>query len=492
MKKPLLCLVALVMWVPLGVFGVSQNIELDRMIVEIDGVGSPRGLEEELGFVRGAVFTEGELASAVESVRESGRYSKAVYRLEPGRNGRIDVVVRFVVDPGYRPGPEEEIRIDRIEITGNLKTKDSVILSEFLFEAGERVDLVTIEESVQAVFNRELFFEVDWGLYDEPGGMVMELRVREKWTLFPIIYVVGDDGRTQLSLGLIDLNFAGAGFMLMGNYVGTFYPDDASQHNFSAVYNHQKLGRSRLGLFATGGYLSDISSVSKDGDPVGQFESESGYFMGWISYSLTSNWKTSFLMKYRNDVLSGDYDLTADTAGFGGRIEFDQVNLYDIRRQGFGARADVSRIFSFSGGLGDYIEAGAQAEYFDVFHKDLFNIITRLRVDYSSAEILPYQTNRLVHLRGGSGREYYSPLVLAASTEIGIAPLRENWMFLELVGVADLSWGDAGTGFMYRIGPGFRITFPPLAGLSLNVDYVFTERGETELYFGMFRFIDAR
>ncbi|MDT8298834.1 MAG: hypothetical protein RQ801_11070 [Spirochaetaceae bacterium] len=96
MKKPLLCLVALVMWVPLGVFGVSQNIELDRMIVEIDGVGSPRGLEEELGFVRGAVFTEGELASAVESVRESGRYSKAVYRLEPGRNGRIDVVVRFV------------------------------------------------------------------------------------------------------------------------------------------------------------------------------------------------------------------------------------------------------------------------------------------------------------------------------------------------------------------------------------------------------------
>jgi hypothetical protein len=349
-----------------------------------------------------------------------------------------------------------------------------------------------LKSPVQALFNRELFFEVDWGLYDEPGGVVMEFRVREKWTLFPIIYVVGDDGRTQLSLGLIDLNFAGQGFMLMGNYVGTFYPDDASRHNFSAVYNHQKLGGSPWGLFAAGGYNTDVSNVSKDGDRIGQFESENGYFMGWVSYSLTPNWKTSFLIKYRNETLSGDYDLKGDAAGFGGRIEFDRVDLYDIRRQGIGARAEFSRIFSFSSALGDYIEAGAQAEYFDVFHQDLFNIITRLRVDYSSAEILPYQTNRLVHLRGGSGREYYSPLVLAASTEIGIAPLRENWMFLELVGVADLSWGDADTGFMYRIGPGFRMTFPPLAGLSLNVDYVFTERGETELYFGMFRFIDAR
>ena len=492
MKKPRLCLIALMVWVPLSVFGLSQNIKLGRMIVEIEGVGSPRALEKELGFDRGAVFSEDELVTAVESIRESGRFSEADYRLEPGRNGRTDVVVRFVVDPGYRPEVDEEIRIDRIEIRGNLKTKDSVILSEFLFEAGERTDLATIEESVQAVFNRELFFEVDWGLYDEPDGVVMEFRVREKWTLFPIIYVVGDDGRTQVSLGLIDLNFAGAGFMLMGNYVGTFYPDDASQHNFSAVYNHEKLGSSRLGLFATGGYLSDISSVSMDGNPVGEFESESGFFTGWVSYSLTSNWKTSLLMKYRQDVLSGDYNLTASTAGVGGRIEFDQVDLYDIRRQGFGVRADVSRIFSFSNNLGDYIEAGDQAEFFDVFHQGLFNIINRLRVDYSSAEILPFQTNRLVHLRGGSGREYYSPLVLAATTEIGVAPLRENWMFLELVGVADLSWGDADTGFMYRIGPGFRITFPPLAGLSLNVDYVFTERGETELYFGMFRFIDAR
>jgi len=71
------------------------------------------------------------------------------------------------------------------------------------------------------------------------------------------------------------------------------------------------------------------------------------------------------------------------------------------------------------------------------------------------------------------------------------APIRENWLFLELGAFADVSWGDDG-GLMYRWGPGMRISFPPIAALAIAVDYARTERGDGELYFGMMRFLSTR
>lgn len=74
-------------------------------------------------------------------------------------------------------------RIVEIRLSGNEKTRDKVILRELDLAPGDAADPVAIEDGRQAVLDLGLFREVKATTHEVPGGVVLELTMREKFHL---------------------------------------------------------------------------------------------------------------------------------------------------------------------------------------------------------------------------------------------------------------------------------------------------------------------
>ncbi len=478
-------------------------IILESVVVEVEGVVSPEWVKKKLNLRRGMEIDTKVIEEALESLEEAGRYSSLKYRLEPGSKNRQNLIVSIVVDSGYKPEFGKKIYIDRIEINGNWKTKPKIILGEFLFKEGTWVDREMIEESVQRVYNRDYFFEIDWGIYDENDKTVLELRVREKWTLFPVVYFKGDSASKRLTmmLGALDGNFLGQGFFLMANYFGTFIEGESPEHDVQLRYAHRRIGALPLELKVFTGTLTKLSYITKDGLRVNAFSQNGFYIESELAYEWKNKWKTSLILNFTHDQFENDsalkmgysgFQMTQDAMGFGLRIGRDGVDLRDQRRQGL--LGEASAILWTPVGDSPYWHLQTEFQYHHVFLKDWVSLSTQLKAEYSTAAYPMFHVNQEEYLRGGGSQEYYNPLVVGANFEISVSPIRKRWLFLEIAFFCDLAWSGDGvsdsfqTGPKYRIGPGLRISFPPVSRLNLTLDFPFTEDESSHFYFDMFRF----
>ncbi|MBU8976091.1 BamA/TamA family outer membrane protein [Lysobacter sp. MMG2] len=77
-------------------------------------------------------------------------------------------------------------RIVEIRLVGNDKTRDKVILRELALASGDVADPVAIEDGRQAVQDLGLFRQVEATTHPVPGGVALELKMREKYFLLPI------------------------------------------------------------------------------------------------------------------------------------------------------------------------------------------------------------------------------------------------------------------------------------------------------------------
>jgi outer membrane protein assembly factor BamA len=92
------------------------------------------------------------------------------------------------------PGPEHEFTLRQIEISGNKKTKASVILRELPFQSGDSYSLSELvkkfEVARKQLLNTALFHEVVIALKSFEGNNVdILIAVKERWYLFPVPYV---------------------------------------------------------------------------------------------------------------------------------------------------------------------------------------------------------------------------------------------------------------------------------------------------------------
>ncbi len=483
--------------------GLDRPIILDSVVVEIEGVASPEWVKKKLGLRRGMEIDEKVIEEALESLKEAGRYSSVKYRFESGSKNRQNLIVSLVVDSGYKPEPGKRIHIDRIEINGNWKTKPKVILGEFLFKEGDWVERKLIEESVQRVYNRDYFFEIDWGIYEENDETVIELRVREKWTLFPVIYFKGDSASKRLTMmiGALDGNFLGQGFFLMANYFGTFIEDELPEHDVQLRYVHRRIGARPLKLKVFTGTLTQLSYITEAGERTDAFSQNGFYIKSDLAYEWNKKWETSLVLNFTHDQFRNDhalklgydgFQMTQDAFGFGLRIGRNGINLRDQRRQGL--LGEASAILWTPVSDTPYWHFLTQFQYHHVFLKDWLSLSTQFKAEYSTSAYPMFQVNQEEYLRGGSSQEYYNPLVIGANFEISVSPIRKRWLFLEIAVFCDLTWSGDGvsdsfqTGPKYRIGPGLRISFPPVSRLNFTLDFPFAENETSSFYFDMFRF----
>ena len=93
-----------------------------------------------------------------------------------------------------RPGSENFFTVREIAISGNKKTKESIILRELSFESGETYPLSELvkkfEIARKQLLNTALFHEVVVALKSFEGNNVdILVAVKERWYLFPVPYI---------------------------------------------------------------------------------------------------------------------------------------------------------------------------------------------------------------------------------------------------------------------------------------------------------------
>jgi outer membrane protein insertion porin family len=190
-----------------------------------------------IGLSGNEVFSEAELR-ALLALKPEGVFSYQAVRTDVralqdfySSKGYIDAVVRpsSVYDPAAdRMNVSYAIRenglsyINRIDVSGNTVTKDTVIRRELAVRPGEVCDGIKIRRSEERLSNLGFFQKVtiDPVASEEPGRKDLLVRVEEKKTgefLFGFGYSSIDDliGFAEIGLGNFDLfhwpNFLGAG-----------------------------------------------------------------------------------------------------------------------------------------------------------------------------------------------------------------------------------------------------------------------------------------
>jgi len=98
---------------------------------------------------------------------------------------------------------QEKFRVDRIEITGNYKTKDYIILRELILKPGDFVTPREIERDRLRILNTKLFERVNAEKKIVNGLNVLEFQVTERLYILPFpVFKINEKDWTKISYGM--------------------------------------------------------------------------------------------------------------------------------------------------------------------------------------------------------------------------------------------------------------------------------------------------
>jgi len=137
-----------------------------------------------------------------------------------------------------------------ITFKGKLKTKQEIALDILKIRPGMVLTNVSITElRTNLVFKAKkdrYFYDIETAFKPSPPYLDVTLRVKEKWSIFPIPIFSYSDNRLSYGFGFVDMNFLGSKNQIGGTLL---YKDDYL--SFNAMININKLFLDKLGIFAT-------------------------------------------------------------------------------------------------------------------------------------------------------------------------------------------------------------------------------------------------
>jgi outer membrane protein insertion porin family len=163
---------------------VDEGERYNVQSVKIEGANviPPDKIYPELKLVAGRSFLGEDLRADIDKIKRM--YSDRAYI-----HAEVDVdvqydVARKLLDLTYRITEGPRVRIDRIKIEGNDKTKESVIRRELSFYPGEYFDATKVEDSLGRLGRLRYFKDVrlDFDPGSEPGREDVVLKVEEART----------------------------------------------------------------------------------------------------------------------------------------------------------------------------------------------------------------------------------------------------------------------------------------------------------------------
>jgi outer membrane protein insertion porin family len=327
------------------------KIDIESSLEPID----PKSLRGELLTVSGALYNQSLMDKTVERltlvVSEQG-YAFARVRPKAGRDPSDRVInVAYVIDEGPR------VYIERINIIGNLRTRDYVIRREFRLAEGDAYNPLMVDKAKKRLQTLGYFKTVE--IKRRPGSapdrVILDVQVDEQSTgelSFGAGYstsegVIGDVSITErnlmgrgqfLRLRLagsaermqVDLSFTEPRFLDRNLAAGfDLFHKDLNLSAVSAFRTRTTGGSVRLGfpitenLWLTNSYTLSVSEIYDVATTASLAIKEAE------GRSLTSSWGTSLAYDGRNhpkNPTSGYYlQLGSELAGLGGDVRYWRV-----------------------------------------------------------------------------------------------------------------------------------------------------------------------
>ena len=110
----------------------------------------------------------------------------------------VSLLILAAFSHAQNPFPNGYLRIGSIQVEGNKKTKDKIILRELMFQENEVYALQNFQElrkkSEQNLMNTALFLKAEVSLIEgDSGSSNILVKVIERWYLWPIPQVDIDE-----------------------------------------------------------------------------------------------------------------------------------------------------------------------------------------------------------------------------------------------------------------------------------------------------------
>lgn len=323
-----------------------------------------------------SVFRKNILEKNIQAV--SGLYTENGYAmvsitpdLAPDEKNRTVKVV-LAINEGSK------YRIGRIEVSGNLKTRDKVIRRELRFDEGEVFNSTKLRRSYERVNNLNFFESVD--IVPKPRAEeVVDLEVRVKERATGMLSVGGGYSSVDHLIGTVDLT--------QGNLFGKgqFVKVKAELGGKSSFYElsfRDPWFRDRPIALSTGIYRTtrEFSEYSKKafGFYVGFGKDFSEYWKGDISYNFER--ATIYDIKAGASTIVFDQKGTRSTSSITPSIIRDSRDNYLDPSKG--SRNALSVTFAGLGGNNDFIKTAADsAWYFPIWRES--SVMLRGRIGYA-------------------------------------------------------------------------------------------------------------
>lgn len=467
---------------------------IGKISFRIVGIASVFELRKLLELKRGDLYSEENLLKQVLIFRDHSYYQSVDWEIGKEDSDHVDIIFILTVDPGRKPLESEKTVIDRIHISGNWKTGDSVILKELLFEKGVPAGYRVLEDSIQRIRNLDFFYKLDWGLIETGTETILQILVAEKWTTFPVIYIEGDDAGTELKLGAVDLNLLGSGLFLQLDYTAIF-SESPLKNNFNLDASYRNLLGSRFDFETEIGSYEEIHEISSDGTVSAGFNHKSYRALLSARYDFPGNFYPALEIEFTHNIYSGEdvnpdlqipFDYTSGLLSPRLILAYDSLNQIDHRKNGFYCEISYSPKIVLYGEESLFHLLKVEVAFHYIFPWDRLFFKTKGLMEYSTSSRETGYKNMNDYLRGGSGNTIYDPFSAGIQLEAGITPIKRDFLTFDLKAVADLGW--SGDSLYLRAGPGLNITLPFIAEFNLSFDLVWTESGIPEIYFGMLPF----
>src|SRR5574341_1702791 len=101
----------------------------------------------------------------------------------------------------FSPSSAATLKITKISISGNRRTKSKVILREMKTQVGDTLDLAMLQADQQRIFNLGLFNRVEVDSLQRPDGVHVLIGVTERLYFFPFpIFFLNERDRKSTRL----------------------------------------------------------------------------------------------------------------------------------------------------------------------------------------------------------------------------------------------------------------------------------------------------
>ena len=401
--------------------------------------------------------------------------------------------------------------IDSIEIKGNKKTKDYIILREIKQEINQKLKPENIIEDKNRIYNLGLFLDVDIRLEEDPEvGNVYKVTVSENWYLWPAPIINYDYDRDEFSYGaaISHTNFRGRDENLsIGATIGHVNEYFIWYDNPWISGNHNSFS---MGIYNESSTHHVYNIIEKDSGILGRI----GFFKGNNKkFKFSLNYNKKFIKSIQNsnqETLDLDYlkQSKFEYISFHVEYRYDTRDVYIDPHSGILWNIKSNNLFGINGSKNIY----SIKSYFNLYHnlyKSYIDPIFRYKLSvyyqYSSIDLPIYQKKNI----GGQGYvRGYEPIpnnnsmvnsrdlievdnYVINTFEIQSTIIKRKEYFPKLeMGLDILFFADYGLGYnlnhsmnfknsLLGYGIGFKIFF---MGGVLKLDYALNYHGNSKLH----------